>query len=72
MNATTKAEREKHVAQMRANFAIEDMRPDADDLAMQQRYIDGTASLDNLLQYAWTFAASKQTSPESIRNWLIY
>lgn len=47
MNTTTKAEREKHVAQMRANFAIEDMRPDADDQAMQQRYIDGTASLND-------------------------
>lgn len=60
MNATTKAEREKHVAQMRANFAIEDMQPEAADLAMQQRYIEGTASLDDLLQYASTFATSKQ------------
>lgn len=60
MTTTTKAEREKHVAQMRANFVIENMRPDAGDLAMQQRYIDGTASLDDLLQYARNFAASKQ------------
>lgn len=61
MNATTKAEREKHVTQMRANFAIEDMQPDAGDVAMQQRYIDGTASLDDLLQYARAFAISKQS-----------
>lgn len=57
---TTREDRAKHVAQMRANFAIEDMRPDADDLAMQQRYVEGTASLDDLLQYARSFAARKQ------------
>ena len=56
MNTTTKTEREKHVAQMRANFAIEGMQPDAEDLAMQQRYIDGTASTDDLLQHARAFA----------------
>jgi hypothetical protein len=60
MNSTTQAERSKHVAQMRANFAIENMHPDADDLNMQQRYIDGTASIDDLLQYARTYAESKR------------
>jgi len=56
MNTTTKAEREKHVAQMRANNRIEGFLPDADDLAMQQRYIDGTATTDDLMQHARTFA----------------
>ncbi len=58
MDTTTRAEREKHVAQMRANFAIEGIRPDAGDLDMQQRYIDGTANLDDLLQYARAFAVA--------------
>lgn len=63
MNTTIKTEREKHVAQMRANQRIEGFEPDADDLAMQQRYIEGTATLDDLLQYAMRFATSKQNKP---------
>lgn len=59
MATTTKTEREKHVHQMRANHRIEGFDPDAVDLAMQQRYIDGTASLDDLLQYAQAFATRK-------------
>ena len=58
MNTTTRAEREKHVAQMRANSAIEGIHPDAGDSVMQQRYIDGTASLDDLLQHARAFAVA--------------
>ena len=56
MTTTTKAEREKHVVQMRANFAIEGLQPDAADLAIQQRYIDGTATADDLLEHARAFA----------------
>jgi len=39
--ATSCHERNSHVVQMRANFSIEGMEPSADDMSMQQRYIDG-------------------------------
>lgn len=61
MNAS-KELRRKHVAAMRANFAIEDMYPDAEDLARQDRYIDGTVSLDELMNHARAYAA-KHASP---------
>lgn len=54
-----RAAREKQVRQMRANNRIEGFEPDAGDLAMQQRYIEGTASLDDLLQYAKGFATKR-------------
>jgi hypothetical protein len=41
---------------MRANFAIEDMRAQADDLALQQRYIDGDIALSDMLSHAYNFA----------------
>lgn len=53
-------ERRQHVEQMRANFAIEDMHPNDADLVMQQRYIDGSASLDDLLQHANAFAEANR------------
>ena len=58
--ATSQEERRRHVEQMRANFAIEDIHPDADDLAMQERYITGTATLADLLQYARDFTERKR------------
>jgi hypothetical protein len=58
--ATTPEERRRHVEQMRANFAIEDMHADSEDLAMQDRYIAGTASLADLLQYARSFVERKR------------
>ena len=58
MKQTTKAEREKHVAQMRANHRIEGFKPDTEDLSMQQKYIDGAASLDDMLKQAQKFAES--------------
>jgi hypothetical protein len=61
MNAS-KELRRKHVAAMRANFAIEDMYPDVEDLALQDRYIDGTVSLDELLNHARAYAAKHATS----------
>lgn len=39
---TSRHERNDHVLQMRANFSIEGAEPSADDMCMQQRYIDGT------------------------------
>lgn len=53
---TTKDQRRQHVAAMRANFGIENIHPDAEDVAWQERYIEGTASLDQLLSYARIFA----------------
>jgi len=41
---------------MRANFAIEDMRAQADDLVLQQRYIDGDIPLADMLAHAYDFA----------------
>ena len=59
-DATTQEERRQHVGQMCANFAIEDMHADADDMVMQERYIAGTASLADLLQHARDFAERKR------------
>lgn len=61
MNAS-KELRRKHVAAMRANFAIEDMYADAEDLARQEQYIDGTISLDDLMTHARAYAAQHVTS----------
>jgi hypothetical protein len=41
---------------MRANFAIEDMRAQADDVVLQQRYIDGDITLADMLAHAHNFA----------------
>jgi hypothetical protein len=62
---TTSEERAHHVAQMRANFAIEDMRAQADDLVLQQRYIDGDIALADMLTHAHNFAhqMAKPNSP---------
>lgn len=54
---TTKAERRRHVAQMNANFAIEGFTPDAEDKELQRRYIEGQATLDDMLKHAREFAA---------------
>lgn len=58
---STEEQRRHHVTQINANFAIEDMRPDAADSALQARYIGGTASLDHLLQHARDFAQQPHT-----------
>jgi hypothetical protein len=59
---TTREERAHHVARMRANFAIEDMRAQADDLTLQQRYIDGDIALADMLAHAYNFARDLATS----------
>jgi hypothetical protein len=61
MNAS-KELRRKYVAAMRANFAIEDMYPDVEDLAQLDRYIDGTVGLDDLMNHARAYAAKQATS----------
>lgn len=53
---TTREERAKHVAQTNANFRIEGFEPDAQDIQLQQEYIEGTKTLDDLLNYAKAFA----------------
>lgn len=61
---TTAEERRKHVEQMNANFAIEDFKPDAEDQALQQQYIEGNVSLDDMRAQAIEFAknaAAKQS-----------
>ena len=60
MTNITEEQRRQHVAAMRANFAIEDMHPDAEDLAWEERYIEGTASLDDLLKYAREYAKERR------------
>ncbi len=42
---------------MRANFALEGIYPDAQDLAMQEAYIMGHASIFDMLEHARAFAA---------------
>ncbi len=56
ITTTTKEQRRQQVATMRSNFNLEGMEPDAEDLAWQERYIEGTASLTDLLTYATAFA----------------
>ncbi|MFZ6864811.1 hypothetical protein ACO0K7_19510 [Undibacterium sp. Ji67W] len=53
---TTRDERAHHVAQMRANFGIEGIEPDEDDKRLQDAYIDGTATIEDLLEHAEKFA----------------
>jgi hypothetical protein len=60
--ATSRHERSSHVVQMRANFSIEGMEPSADDRQLQQRYIDGTVSLEEMLQHARAYARRCHTA----------
>lgn len=41
---------------MNASFALESMRPQADDLDLQRRYIEGEISLDDMLDHARDYA----------------
>lgn len=49
---TTREERARHVATMNASFALEGIQPQADDLDLQRRYIEGKISLDDMLEHA--------------------
>lgn len=55
---TSRADRDRHVAQMLANHRIEGYEPDEADKQLQAAYIDGTATLDDLLAHARQFAAA--------------
>lgn len=61
MLTTTVTTRRHAVTQARANFAIEDFTPDADDLALQAGYVAGVVSLADMLQHARDFVASKKS-----------
>ena len=50
-------ERQKQVHAMRANFALEGIYPDAQDLAIQEAYMVGDASISDMLEHARAFAA---------------
>jgi len=51
-DVTTRAERERHVTQALTNMRLEGVIPDDDYLRLLQRYIEGTATLSDLLQDA--------------------
>jgi hypothetical protein len=55
-NQPTRKERAHHVARMRTNFALEGIHPQVDDLDIEQRYINGAVTLDDMLQHARDFA----------------
>lgn len=54
----TAQERAAHVAQMNANAAIDNIKPDADDLSNQAAYVAGTLSTGELIDVAKRAAAS--------------
>lgn len=55
---TSRTDRERHVAQMIANFRLEGLESGEADKKLQAAYIDGTATLDDLLTHARQFAAT--------------
>jgi hypothetical protein len=65
---TSRADRERHVAQMLASSRLEGIEPDAVDLLLLQEYIEGRIDLDALLAYAYQFAtaARKIDGPTSL------
>lgn len=56
-SGTTKKQRRKHVDQTNANFAIEGFEPDQEDLKLQEGYVNGRVSLEQMLASARAFAA---------------
>lgn len=59
---TSRADRERHVAQMLASSRLEGLEPDEDHQKLLQAYIEGTASLDDLLNHARDYAAAVQAA----------
>lgn len=59
---TSRADRERHVAQMLASSRLEGLKPDDDHQKLLQAYIEGTASLDDLLNHARNYAAAVQAA----------
>ena len=50
--------RSAQVAQANANQSLEGLRPDAHDLALQQKFIKGEIGIQDLLQAAHEFAST--------------
>lgn len=62
---TSRADRERHVAQMLASSRLEGLEPDEVHQQLLQDYIEGTASLDDLLSHARDQAASVEAAYRS-------
>lgn len=58
IKVTSRSERERHVAQMLANFRLEGFEPDAADKRLQAAYIEGTVTLNDMLTHARSVAAN--------------
>ena len=54
---TSRTDRERHVAQMLASSRLEGLEPDEVHQQLLQEYIEGKASLNDLLAHARQFAA---------------
>ena len=54
---TSRADRKRRVAQMLASSRLEGLEPDEAHQQLLQEYIEGTASLDDLIAHARQFAA---------------
>lgn len=63
---TTREERKRHVVQMLVNFRLEGLEPDTADKQLQAAYIDGTATLDDMLTHARSFAANALPQPKMV------
>lgn len=55
---TGRVERERHVAQMLANFRLEGFEPDADNKPLQAAYIEGTITLNDMMTNAKSIVAN--------------
>jgi hypothetical protein len=53
---TSRIDRERHVTQMLANSRLEGIEPDETHQQLLQEYIEGTASLGDLLAHARAYA----------------
>jgi hypothetical protein len=51
-------ERERHVVQMLASSRLEGLEPDETHRQLLQEYIEGAATLDDLVTHARQFAAA--------------
>lgn len=68
MMASTKEERSRRVANMRANFAQEGGVPGPAQNALLDRYIEVTATLADLLEHAYEYATTAQERQEERRR----
>jgi hypothetical protein len=55
---TSRVERERHVVQMLASSRLEGLEPDETHRQLLQEYIEGAATLDDLVTHARQFAAA--------------